>query len=92
MNAGGDDSEKTLKEVDLKLKDIKLVKEMFVFSEVTKFESALELENKMKGSDPRFVDLAVEAMIMQLYMKDKFYLMYQIEEEDLFKAIKTHKL
>ncbi len=92
MNAGGDDSEKTLKEVDPKLKDIKLVKEMFVFSEVVKFESALALENKMKGSDPMHVDLAVEAMIMQLYMKDKFYLMYQIEEEDLFKAIKNHKL
>jgi hypothetical protein len=49
---------------------------MFVFSEIVKFESAIALENKMKGSDPTQVDLAVEAMIMQLYMKDKFYLVF----------------
>jgi hypothetical protein len=76
MNAGGEETEKAVKEVDPKLKDIQLVKEMFVFSEIVKFESAVALENKMKGSDPMHVDLAVEAMIMQLYMKDKFYLVF----------------
>ncbi len=76
MNAGGDEPGKAIKEVDPKLKDIQQVKEMFVFSEIVKFESAVVLENKMKGSDPMQVDLAVEAMIMQLYMKDKFYLVF----------------
>jgi hypothetical protein len=76
MNAGGEETGKAVKEVDPKLKDIQLVKEMFVFSEIVKFESAVALENKMKGSDPMHVDLAVEAMIMQLYMKDKFYLVF----------------
>jgi hypothetical protein len=78
MNAGGEEQQpgKAAKEVDPKLKDIQLVKEMFIFSEIVKFESAVALENKMKGSDPMHVDLAVEAMIMQLYMKDKFYLVF----------------
>ena len=76
MNAGGEEPAKAVKEVDPKLKDIQLVKEMFIFSEIVKFESAVALENKMKGSDPLQVDLAVEAMIMQLYMKDKFYLVF----------------
>ena len=76
MNAGGEEPGKAVKEVDPKLKDIQLVKEMFIFSEIVKFESAVALENKMKGSDPLQVDLAVEAMIMQLYMKDKFYLLF----------------
>ena len=76
MNAGGEEFAKDVKEVDPKLKDVKLVKEMFIFSEIVKFESAVALENKMKGSDPMNVDLAVEAMTMQLYMKDKFYLVF----------------
>lgn len=84
MNAGGEEPGKVKKEIDPKLKDVWLVKEMFIFSEVVKFESAVALESKMKGSDPMHVDLAVEAMIMQLFMKDKFYLVFKVEEEDLF--------
>jgi len=93
MNSGDEDNAKEVeKEEHANLKDIEKIKEMFIFSEVLKFESAIALENKMKSADSMEVDLAVEAMIMQLFMKDKFYLVFQVEEEELFKAIKKHKL
>ena len=38
------------------------------------------------------VDLAVEAMIMQSFMADKFFLTFGVEEDNLFKAIKAFKL
>jgi hypothetical protein len=67
---------------------------MMVFSEVLKFESAIRLENKMKnvGQMGVDVDLAVEAMIMSCFMGDKFFLSFQAEEDQLFKAIKAFKL
>lgn len=93
MNSGDEENAKEVeKEEHANLKDIEKIKEMFIFSEVLKFESAIALENKMKSADSMEVDLAVEAMIMQLFMKDKFYLVFQVEEEELFKAIKKHKL
>ena len=90
MNAGEDGS-KERKEVDPKFSDLQAVKDMMVFSEVVKFESAVKLETKMKGVGQMGieVDLAVEAMIMQSFMSDKVFLSFQVEEDQLFKAIKA---
>ena len=93
MNAGEDGS-KDRKVVDPKFSDVQAVKEMMIFSEVVKFESAVKLETKMKGVGQMGieVDLAVEAMIMQSFMSDKFFLTFQVEEDQLFKAVKALKL
>jgi hypothetical protein len=68
------------------LSDRERVKEMFLYTEALKIECMKSLDAKFKSGFP--FDFALESMMQYTYMSDKFFLKYQIEEDDLFQAVK----
>jgi len=59
---------------------------MFIFTENLKLECMEALNIKLKQGYP--FDFAMESMLQYTYMSDQFFLKYEVDEEDLFKAVK----
>ena len=59
---------------------------MFIFTENLKLVCMEALNSKLKLGYP--FDFAMESMLQYTYMSDQFFLKYQVDEEDLFKAVK----
>ena len=74
------------KKVAQSLSDREKVKEMFIFTENLKLECMEALNVKLKLGYQ--FDFAMESMLQYTYMSDQFFLKYEVDEEDLFKAVK----